>query len=177
MSVAANRYAKALIEVLYPDAAEAGQEQLIRFAALLREQEDMRRFFENPTIPAERRRSMLKEISDAAGFDKRVANFIDLLADRNRLNLFDEILRSYQKLLDEKLGVVRAVVTSAHPLDRTEHSQLAAQLEKVTGKQVRMEVAVDPALIGGVVAQVGSTIYDGSVRRQLQAFKTRLIQD
>ena len=80
-------------------------------------------------------------------------------------------------LLDERLGVVRAQVTSARPLDGLQQRELAAKLEQVTGKQVRMEVAIDPSLIGGVIAKVGSTIYDGSVRNQLSAFKSRLIED
>ena len=63
----------------------------------------------------------------------------------------------------------------ARALDAAQQQELAGKLEQLTGKQVRMEVAVDPSLIGGVVAQVGSTIYDGSVRQQLQAFKTRLV--
>jgi F-type H+-transporting ATPase subunit delta len=79
--------------------------------------------------------------------------------------------------MDKRLGIVRARVTSAHALDSTQQQELASKLKQITGKQVRMEVATDPALIGGVVAQVGSTIYDGSVRQQLEAFKSRLLGD
>jgi len=68
-------------------------------------------------------------------------------------------------------------VTSAHSLDPSEQRELAARLEQATGKQIRMEVTVDPSLIGGMVAQVGTTIYDGSVRQQLQAFKSRLVEE
>ena len=118
---------------------------------------------------------MSQPTSDALNFDRRVSNFINILIDRNRLPLFDEIIAEYQRLLDQRLGTVRARVTSAQTLDATQHQELAARLAEVTGKQVIMEVAVDPSLIGGVVAQVGSTIYDGSVRQQLQAFKSRLV--
>jgi F-type H+-transporting ATPase subunit delta len=68
-------------------------------------------------------------------------------------------------------------VTSASALDSSQQRELAARLANLTGKQVRMDLSVDPSLIGGVVAQVGSTIYDGSIRQQLQTFKHRLIQD
>jgi F-type H+-transporting ATPase subunit delta len=176
MSVAANRYAKALLDVLYPTKAEAGYQQLQSFNALLKEQPPARRLLENPTLSTDRRRRFLREISDASGFDRRIANFIDILIDRNRLVLLDEIIDAYQKLLDERLGVVRAQVTAARPLDRLQQRELAAKLEQVTGKQVRMEVAVDPSLIGGVIAKVGSTIYDGSMRNQLSAVKSRLIE-
>lgn len=177
MSVAANRYAKALIDVLYPDKAEAGHQQLEQFLSLLKSEPDVRRFLENPTTAGERRKRMLAEISKALKMEQKVANFIGILADRDRLSIMEEIVETYQKFLDEKLGIVRARVTSAQALDAGQQKELSARLEKATGKQIRMEVAVDPGLIGGVVAQVGSTIYDGSVRQQLEAFKSRLSEE
>ena len=175
MSVAANRYATALMDVLYPARAERGLHQLQSFAALLREEPASRRFLENPAMAGERRERVLKEISAALGFERPVANFVRILADRNRLSVLDEIIAEYQRLLDKRLGVVRARVTSAHALDVAQQREFARKLEQITGKQIRMEVATDPSLIGGVIAQVGSTIYDGSVRQQLQAFKSKLV--
>ena len=177
MSVAANRYAKALMDVLYPEKAEAGIQQLQDFLSLLNDQPDARRFLENPTMAGDRRKRMLKEIFDALSLDRRVANFIGILADRARLPILEEIVQAYQKLLDERLGILRARVTSAYSLDAAQQRELAARLEQVTGKQIRMEVAVDPSLIGGMVAQVGTTIFDGSVRQQLQAFKSRFVEE
>lgn len=177
MSVAANRYARALLDVLYPEKAEAGFEQLRSFGSLMAEQPDARRLFENPTVSGERRKNLLKEISGALGFERRVANFLEILIDRNRLELLEEITDAYQKFLDEKVGIVRAFITAAHPLDSAQRGELASKLERATGKQVRMEVAVDPSLIGGAIARVGSTIYDGSVRQQLQAFRHRLLEE
>jgi F-type H+-transporting ATPase subunit delta len=120
---------------------------------------------------------MLKEISGALGLDRRVGNFVHILAERNRLPMLEEVIQEYQRLLDDRMGVVRARVTSARSLDPAQHRELTTKLEQITGKQVRMETAVDPSLIGGVVAQVGSTIFDGSVRQQLQAFKSRLVEE
>ena len=177
MSVAANRYAKALIEVLYPDKAEAGYQQLEQFLSLLNSQQDLRRFLENPTTAGERRKRLLHDIAGAMKMDQKVANFIGILADRDRLSILEEIVETYQTLMDEKLGIVRARVTSAQSLDAGQQKELSARLEKATGKQIRMEVAVDPSLIGGVVAQVGSTIYDGSVRQRLETFKNRLAEE
>ena len=174
MSVAANRYARALIDVLYPDKAEAGSQQLQQFLALLTDQSEARRFLQNPTTVGERRKRLLKEISNALSMDRRVANFVGILVDRERLPILEEIIEAYQKFLDERVGIVRARVISAQTLDLGQQKDLTARLEKATGKQIRMEVAVDPGLIGGMIAQVGSTIYDGSVRQQLQAFKDRL---
>jgi len=177
MSVAANRYATALIDVLYPDKAEAGLQQLQSFVRLLNEQPDSRRILENPAMAGERRKRLIKEISSAFGFDRRVSNFVSILADRNRLPILEEIITEYQRLMDKRLGIVRARVTSAHALDSMQQQELTLKLQQITGKEVRMEVAIDPSLIGGVVAQVGSTIYDGSVRQQLQVFKSRLVGD
>jgi F-type H+-transporting ATPase subunit delta len=163
------------MDVLYPEKAEAGLQQLGSFNSLLKEQPDARRLLENPTFAGDRRTRLLKEISDALGFDRRVANFIGILIDHNRLALLDELVSTYQRLLDERLGIVRAIVTAARPLDASQQRELSGKLEQVTGKQVHMEVAIDPSLIGGVIAQVGSTVYDGSVRQQLHAFKNRLV--
>jgi len=177
MSVAANRYATALIDVLERDQAEEGFQQLQSFAALLKEQPDSRRFLQNPAMAGERRTRVLNEIIAALGLNRRIGSFISILANRNRLPILEEILVEYQRLMDKRLGIVRARVTSARPLDFAQQQDVARKLQEITGKQVRMEVAIDPALIGGVVAQVGSTIYDGSVRQQLQAFKNRLVGD
>jgi len=177
MSVAANRYAKALLDVLYPANAELGLEQLVKFSSLLSSQHQMRQLFENPTIAADRRKEVFRGIADSLSYETHVRNFLNLLIERNRLDLLVDIVSAYQKLLDEKLGIVRAHVTSAGPLDAAQQKNIASRLEQVTGKQVRVEISVDPALIGGVVARVGSTIYDGSIRQQLQVFKQRLIQD
>jgi F-type H+-transporting ATPase subunit delta len=177
MSVAASRYAKALLDVLYPANAEIGLEQLGKFSSLLSSQTQMRRLFENPTVAAERRKEVFKGIADSLSYEVHIRNFLNLLIERNRLDLLGDIIEAYQKLLDEKLGIVRAHVTSAGPLDGAQQRDIAARLEQVTGKQVRVEISVDPSLIGGVVARVGSTIYDGSIRQQLQVFKQRLIQD
>ena len=150
---------------------------LVKFSSLLSSQTQMRQLFENPTIAAERRKEVFKVIADSLSYESYVRNFINLLIERNRLDLLADIIVAYQKLLDEKLGIVRARVTSAGPLDAAQQRDIAARLEQVTGKHVRVELSVDPALIGGVVARVGSTIYDGSIRQQLQVFKQRLIQD
>jgi F-type H+-transporting ATPase subunit delta len=106
-----------------------------------------------------------------------IRNFINLLIDRNRLPLLDEIIRAYQKFLDERLGIVRASVTAALPLDDGQRRALTAKLEEATGKRVRMDVSVDRNLLGGVVARVGSTIYDGTLLQQLKSVRERLVEE
>src|SRR6185295_1185466 len=156
MSVAANRYAKALLDVLYPASAEIGLDQLVRFSSLLASEPQVRQLLENPTIAADSRKDLFKSIADSLAYNNSVRNFLNLLIERNRLDLLSKIVEAYQKLFDEKLGLVRAHVTSAGPLDEDQQRDLVAKLKTATGKQVRMELSIDPSLIGGIVAQVGS---------------------
>jgi F-type H+-transporting ATPase subunit delta len=125
----------------------------------------------------DRRKFLLNEIADGLGFSTHIRNSSNLLIERNRLPLLDEIIRAYQKFLDERLGIVRASVTAALPLDDGQRRELTAKLEKATGKRVRMEVSVDHNLLGGVVARVGSTIYDGTLLQQLKAVRERLVEE
>jgi F-type H+-transporting ATPase subunit delta len=177
MSVAASRYAKALLDVLFPSKAELGREQLHRFLGILSAQPDARTLLENPTLSAERRRELVNRIAETLGLDKSIRNFLALLVDRNRLDLLEEVLSIYEDLLDGRLGVVKARVTTALELDPRQESEIAARLQAITGKKIRMEVSVDPSLIGGLLAQVGGTIYDGSIRQQLETFRNNLIED
>lgn len=177
MSVAARRYAKALLDVLYPAKAEAGLQQLRDFSTVLSGQNDARLVFENPTVATENRKDLLNKIGDALKLDTPVRNFLGILIDRNRLDILNGVISTYATLLDEKQGVVQAHVTTAHELSAAQQGDVVARLEKLTGKKVRMDIAVDGSLIGGMVAQVGSTIYDGSIRSQLQTFRNSLTQD
>jgi F-type H+-transporting ATPase subunit delta len=177
MSVASSRYAKALLDVLYPSKAESGRDQLRKFFSVLSVEQDARQVLENPTLSPENRKDLLAKIGDALALDTPIRNFLGLLIDRNRLDLLEEIVATYETLLDEKQGVVKARVTTALELDTSQREHVSARLHALTGKKVRMETVVDPSLIGGLVAQVGSTIYDGSIRQQLQTFKNSLIQD
>jgi len=177
MSVAANRYAKALIEALPQEKAEAGYEQLKAFEAVLQSQNEAKRLFENPTVPPERRKTLATSIGNALGFDVPLMNFVHLLIERNRLGLLEEIVQSFEKLLDQRLGIIRASVTAAGPLDSAQRERLESKLATMTGKKVRMQVNVDPALVGGVIARVGGTIYDGSLRQQLNTFRAKLAEE
>src|SRR5262245_11866586 len=102
MSVAANRYATALIDVLERDQAEKGFQQLQSFAALLKEQPDSRRFLQNPAMAGARRTRVLNEIIAALGLNRRIGNFISILANRNRLPILEAILVEYQRLMDKR---------------------------------------------------------------------------
>jgi len=177
MAVASRRYAKALLDVLYPAKAEMGLDQLKGFSAMLAQQSDARLVFDNPTVSAEHRKDLLNKIGDALKLETPIRNFLGILIDRNRLDLLNEIISTYSAALDDRQGIAEAHVTSALELNSAQQAEVAAKLQAVTGKKIRMQVSIDPALIGGLVAQVGSTIYDGSIRQQLQTFRESLTQD
>ena len=103
------------------------------------------------------------------------SKFPFVLVDRRRSDLLTEIAPAYDAAVDERLGLVRAEVTSAAPLSEAHVTELENALSQVAGRRVRAEYQVDPSLIGGVIARIGSTVYDGSVRSQLQAMRQTLV--
>jgi F-type H+-transporting ATPase subunit delta len=178
MDVVASRYAKALAESLSADGGDVvdqGLEQLEGFAWVLDSEPDARQILTNPVIPPDQREQFLDRLSGALTFDARVRKLIGLLVERRRLGVFDDVIVAYRKLLDEKKGIVRAVVTAAAPLTETERGEISSKLEASLGKRVVMDVRQDPELLGGLVVRIGSTVYDGTLRQHLSALKSRLI--
>ena len=105
-----------------------------------------------------------------------VKNFIFVVIDRRRVPLLKQIRQAYETLLDEHQGVVRADVSSAIEITDAQRNRLREEITKVTGKQVRCEFAVEGALLGGALVRVGSSVYDGSLRGQLEALRHRLLK-
>src|SRR5208337_810031 len=97
-----------------------------------------------------------------------IRNFTYVLIDHRRIAIIGEIREAFELHVDERLGFARAEVTSAAPLDHRVSANLEAELSRLTGKRMRLRFDVDPALLGGVVARIGSTVYDGSVRGGLR---------
>lgn len=179
MAVVSDRYARALFDALSvnePDGAvDAGMEQLEAIAAVLSRYPDARQILINPVFPPERRETFLADLGNVLGLDSRVGKLLVLLVERRRLDLLDEIIEQYRRRVDQQKGIVRAAVTTAAPLDETARRRVAERLEQALGKRVVMSVNDDPSLIGGVVVQVGSTVYDGSLRQYLAGVKNRLL--
>jgi F-type H+-transporting ATPase subunit delta len=101
-------------------------------------------------------------------------NFLFVLVDHRRIASLSEIIHSFELVVDERLGFARAEVSAASELAEGQRTALRTELERLTGKRIRARFAVDGALIGGVVARIGSTVYDGSVRGQLDSLERRL---
>lgn len=175
---AATRYARALLDVAVKEKEnlETIEQQLASFAELFKDHPALEKVLLNPAVPVPRKRAAVSELTARAKMLPIVAKLLVLLAERDRLVLVPDLLAAYRERLLEYRNVVRAEVTTARPLEADRAKAIESSLAKLTGRTVTLETKVDPAIIGGVVTRVGSTIYDGSVTRQLQKMKERLVQ-
>lgn len=172
----ARRYARALVEILPPERLEAAGAALGQVAALMREVPALRRTFDDPGVPAQAKREVLGQIAQRLGLDDLLRRFLGLLLERKRMGAIELIHRNYDDLVDARLGRVRATVTTAVPLGETERARVRDGLARFSGKTVILEPRVDPAVLGGVLAQIGGTIYDGSLRTQLRRLQEQLLR-
>ncbi len=171
---AAKRYARALFEVSVKEAdAQQVERELADFARLLTEQESIWKLLLNPVVPAPRKKAVVAALADRAGLATPLHRTVVLLAERDRLVLLPDVLERYREHLLDHLHVVRAQVTTAAPLAADRSRALEASLAAATGKRVTVEARVDPSIVGGVVARIGSTVYDGSVARHLERIRER----
>jgi F-type H+-transporting ATPase subunit delta len=144
---------------------------LRRVMSLLAESSDLRRVWENPAVPAEQKRKLLDSIVEREGIEHHARNLIAVLIDHRRVQFLARIVEQLKKELDARMGFAEADVTSARELGDAEKQVLQAQIEKVTGKKVRAQFGLDATLLGGALVRVGSTIYDGSVKGQLEKIR------
>jgi F-type H+-transporting ATPase subunit delta len=128
----------------------------------------------NPALPRPMRAKLLEGLFKAASFDPLLANVLKLMNDRNRLDAIPMLVRGYRDLVDAKLGRLRGKVTSAVKLGDAQLASIRSSLEGMTKKTVLLESTQDKALLGGVVAQVGSRTFDGSLRTQLRELGQKL---
>lgn len=171
------RYARALVEaVAEPPALEAAGRDLETFVQLLRDHRDARALLANPGVQRRDKEAFLQRLTAALGLGPIVTTFLDLLLEKGRLGHLEIIARMYQDLVDERLGRVRAEVTTAAPLNEGVGSRLAQRLAAVAGKHVVLETKLDPGLLGGMVARVGDTVYDGSLRGQLAQVREQMLR-
>jgi F-type H+-transporting ATPase subunit delta len=151
--------------------------QLAQFNALFNENHELRIVFSTPAVAAARKKAILAKLASELGLETVTANFLNVVIDHDRMGLVGEILEAYQSILNERLGIAVAQIASAHPLEEDEKQQLAGALSAKTGRQVTLNFSLDPRLIGGVVARIGSTVYDGSVRGYLDRLRAELVED
>lgn len=173
MASVANTYARAFADVVLSAHLDADRSiaELRVIASLLQESVDLRRVWENPAVPAEQKRRLLDVIAERDGISKQVRNLVAVLIDHRRIHFLEPIIAQLGKELDARLGFAEAQITSSRTLDDAEKREFEAQVGKLTGKKVRAQYGQDASLLGGAVVRLGSTIYDGSVKGQLERLK------
>ena len=172
----AARYAKALLQVAIAEAdPQQVDQQLAALAELFTGHADLWRTVTNPAMPAPKKRAIVDEMLPKLALAPPLAKTLQLLATRDRLALLPFLAEAYRSRLMDHLKVVRARVTSAVPLPADKAQQIQKKLETLTGRTVVMTAATDATIIGGVVAQIGSTVYDGSIKTQLAKLKSELV--
>ena len=173
----ARRYAKALFDLAVElDKVEAWSQSLAALQEAVGASPELHDVLVNPIYTREQRRAIGGKIAAALRLDPEPANLLFLLGDRNRLTYLGSVVDVFRDLADQKLGRLRARVVSAVALEAASAQAIADKLAHATRKQVILDRSVDPALLGGVVAQVGSFTYDGSVRSQLEELRRALKQ-
>lgn len=177
MSVSAisRRYAKALVKLAdEQNQVERFGDELAQFSSLLANQDLLRLLLESPTLPLERKKAVLDEVLAGVRPAEVIQNFFGLLLEKDRLQYLPQISAEYRRQADELSGIIRASVTSAAELGEQQKQAIGASLERQTGKKVELTVAVDPALIGGLQAQIGGRLFDGSLKTQLKRIEDTL---
>ena len=173
MASVASTYARAFADVVVDERLDANRATagLREIARLMAESIDLRRVWENPAVPADQKRRLLDAIVQRESIDKQVRNLVAVLIDHRRVQFLPRIIEQLEKELDARMGFAEAQIFSARELGGAEKQALETQVAKVTGKKVRASYGLDASLLGGAVVRVGSTIYDGSVKGQLERIK------
>ena len=176
MASVASTYARAFADVILSAHLDVNRAigELREMASLLAESGELRRVWENPAVPAEQKRALLDAIAQRDSITKQVRNLIAVLVDHRRIHFLDAVIRQLEKELDARLGFAEADITSARSLGDGEKREFEAQVERLTGKRVRAHYAQDSSLLGGAILRIGSTIYDGSVKGQLEKIRQEI---
>lgn len=172
----ARRYATALAEVAIDRKVERQvQQEIDAWSNLLEENPLLREVFSNPTIPYDQKRKVLEELIARTKVSETTMSFLRVLLKNQRLAQLKYVAERLGQVLDDRSGVVAANVTTARPIPDDIKASLNEALAVAAGRNVRLTFKTDEAIIGGVVTQIGSTIFDGSVQGQLERLASDLV--
>jgi F-type H+-transporting ATPase subunit delta len=176
MASVSSTYARALADVVFDKrldpAATLREAQSV--AQLLAGSRELREVWEAPSIAGDQKRALLDAIVAREGLSRSIRNFVAVLIDHRRITFLGAIVQEFEQELNRRLGFADAGITTARPLEESERQALESQIQRLTGKKVRASYTLDPSLLGGAVVKVGSTIYDGSVKGQLERIREQL---
>lgn len=175
MKSASLQYATALADiVLAQGATERARKELGEFRAAFDESAELRNFLISPAISCEDKHGVIEKLLARLGASKIIRNFLFVMADNQRLHLLPEIAETFEQVLRERQGVEEASVVSAAALSEGQKTTLVRTLERLSGKRIQAVYSLEPGLLGGAVVRIGDTVYDGSVRNQLDHLRARL---
>jgi F-type H+-transporting ATPase subunit delta len=173
----ARRYATSLFAVVQQTGrADQAVTDLVALRDLVSSHDELRRVFEAPSIPPARKKAVLEAIVARGGLASvEVARLLGWMAERDRLAMIPAVTEAFEARVNEARRIMPAEIVTAAPLDEVNRTALSGALERATGNEVRLSERVDPSLVGGVVARVGSLVFDGSVVRQIERLRERLL--
>jgi len=175
LQTVARRYAAALADVTIERREERlVQNELDQWSTMLESNPQLKEVFANPTIAYDHKRKVVEELISRTRVRETTASFLRVLLKNQRLSQLRDIAERYAYVLDERAGVVAANVTTARPISEELRNSLHETLVAATGRQVRLTFTTDETIIGGLVARVGSTVYDGSIQNQLERLSESL---
>ncbi|QDG50782.1 ATP synthase F1 subunit delta [Persicimonas caeni] len=174
----ARRYAQALLDIgVEQNNYEKLRDQLDELAEIYGQSKPFRTALLNPSIGLDERRKIVRAIAQKRGWHQMITNFALLLLDNDRFRLVPTIARTFGERVDEKAGNIRAKVTSAVDLNEAQKSNIRKALGEITGKNVLLETDVDESLLGGAVTRIGSMVYDGSIRSQIERLRESILAE
>ena len=168
--IIAERYAKAMIDVIKGSAVDNIIAELKQISTIVENSDELKKSFYNPSIAMKFKENILSRLLDRLKPDASVKNFIYLILRKNRIKLLDKIIFALENLSDKIRNRARIMVKTALKLDEKEVETLKKRFADITKKDVMLDIHVEPELIGGIIAQIGSTVFDGSLKNQLRAF-------
>jgi F-type H+-transporting ATPase subunit delta len=171
----AERYARALVEVIGPEGDYRRVSQdLASFASVYKESSELREVLQSPVVTPDQKTKVINAILDRLNAASVTRNFLRVLMAHYRVNVLDQIRLAFQNMVDERLGIVKMHVTSAAPLSHEQQDVLRQRFGNLTKKTVEIEYGIDPNVLGGVLAQIKSTVYDGTVRGYLRRIREEM---
>jgi F-type H+-transporting ATPase subunit delta len=169
------QYANALADIaLQQGAAEPATNQLADLVVVFEESAELRNFMASPAVSKEAKRGVIEKLVARVGASKIIRNFLFVVADHGRTLHLPEILKSFREVVRQRQGIAEADVVSAAELTQKQKQQLLQTLERKTGKKIQAKYSLEPELLGGATVRIGDTVYDGSVRTQLNNMRERL---
>jgi F-type H+-transporting ATPase subunit delta len=178
MAAVVARYANAFLQVVTASKLDTAaiDREFADFIATWDDSPELREFFANPAVPAPQKVGFLDKLNARLGLQKELRNLLAVLIDNNRIGQVSEVAQAYRRLLQEQSGIRQAAIVTARELNEKDRGALVDEVGKLAGARVEASFRLDPAILGGAVVRIGSTVYDGSVRGRLERLKEALIQ-